>query len=133
MYMYIKDEQIISLQLLIILNLTNIFMMFFLLFIFMEKRQRPIIHNQLPLDLDHIRTFEINFSDICTQVYSDDFPYNEICSICLELFDDSNIDVVKTINCDHYFHEQCIKRWLRIRTTCPNCNINIAARFIETY
>ena len=130
----LKDEDIVSIQLLIILNFSNLFIMFFMFFIFFERTQninnRVVTRRILPTN--HIRTFNINFEDICQDVFSDDFPYDDICSICLDEFTiDNNINVVKTINCSHYFHKDCIDRWLHIRQTCPNCNINLVARFIE--
>ena len=81
-------------------------------------------------DPNILETYDITFNNLYTQTFSDNFPHNDKCSICLEefVFDDDN--VVETTNCNHCFHEECIKRWLRIRTTCPNCQQNLVALYI---
>lgn len=46
------------------------------------------------------------------------FMSNKICSICL-----NNICEKKLIQtkCNHCFHNHCIKKWLKLRNTCPLC------------
>lgn len=44
------------------------------------------------------------------------------CSICLDDF--KMHDYVKKIGCNHHFHPNCIKEWLKHKTTCPNCKTN---------
>lgn len=39
----------------------------------------------------------------------------DVCSICLE-----DGYMVK-LSCDHVFHEDCIKKWLHHKNTCPLC------------
>ncbi|EEB06551.1 ubiquitin-protein ligase E3 [Schizosaccharomyces japonicus yFS275] len=41
------------------------------------------------------------------------------CTVCLENFKTGD-DVVR-LPCKHYFHEQCIKPWLRVNGTCAVC------------
>jgi len=41
------------------------------------------------------------------------------CCICTELFDTSL--TIKRTTCQHYFHEDCLGKWLRVSTTCPLC------------
>jgi hypothetical protein len=132
---YIQEKDIISLQILLVLNLANIFIMFFSIFIKMENdfnNRRGITHNYS--NNDNVLNYIINYDDLYTEVFSDDFPFENLCSICLIDFDfSSNLTIVKTIHCNHCFHENCLKTWLRIKPTCPNCNTNIAARMIEHY
>jgi hypothetical protein len=45
------------------------------------------------------------------------------CSICLDTF--SCLSKIKTLECNHSFHSDCIKEWLRIRPTCPLCRKNV--------
>ena len=47
---------------------------------------------------------------------------NDICSICLEKLKD---DKCVILNCEHIYHKDCIKKWLKKNETCPNCRINI--------
>ncbi|KAI4338721.1 hypothetical protein MLD38_023745 [Melastoma candidum] len=45
---------------------------------------------------------------------------DDACTICL--LDYRLRDTVKIIpECDHYFHEDCLDRWLRTNATCPLC------------
>lgn len=129
---YIKDNEIISLNFLMVLNLANIFILFFMYFLFLD-RNRTVVIRQPPEDNNHLVSYEINFNDIYEPVLGMDFPEDEDkCSICLENFNFSeNSSVIKTRHCSHYYHENCIKRWLRIRPKCPNCNVNLVARWIE--
>ena len=49
-------------------------------------------------------------------INQDQDQYQE-CSICLE----SDYNLFKT-NCNHYFHEQCLRRWCQAEhNTCPMC------------
>ena len=39
------------------------------------------------------------------------------CAICLIEF----CGKLRLLPCCHWFHENCIFRWLKINSTCPNC------------
>jgi len=44
---------------------------------------------------------------------------NGICAICTgSMFNSSNI---KTLNCNHKFHNKCIEAWLKVNNVCPTC------------
>lgn len=45
--------------------------------------------------------------------------YDNTCSICL--IDFNNEDKVSITECDHIYHNDCIKKWLRINNTCCIC------------
>ena len=45
----------------------------------------------------------------------------KLCSICQE----KTKEEIKLIDCTHEFCEQCIKQWVQIKPTCPNCRRNI--------
>ena len=49
----------------------------------------------------------------------------ETCSLCLELIDEK--DIYKCINCKQYFHNFCIKRYLKNKkiNKCINCKFII--------
>lgn len=44
------------------------------------------------------------------------------CSICLEIY----TTVVAQTNCDHIFHFDCLKSWLRLKNKCPLCQATVA-------
>ena len=54
--------------------------------------------------------------------YDENIEYSpEICVICLDIFSE-NQNILK-LECNHYFHENCIKEWFGKKTTCPYCKI----------
>ncbi|XP_031629383.1 E3 ubiquitin-protein ligase TRAIP-like [Contarinia nasturtii] len=46
------------------------------------------------------------------------------CSICYEIFDKDNSEVVVT-KCGHMFHTDCLNDWLKSSNTCPHCRVTI--------
>ncbi|CAE7264655.1 RDUF1, partial [Symbiodinium pilosum] len=46
------------------------------------------------------------------------------CVICAEDIVEYGTPVV-TLNCQHVFHEDCIRRWLTRRHTCPTCRLEL--------
>ena len=68
----------------------------------------------------------LNASDLPTT--SDSF----ICPICLDGKDEN----LTTTHCGHIFHKPCLKRWMRIKPTCPvcrsPCELSIDVRFNRT-
>ena len=48
---------------------------------------------------------------------------DDCCSICLEeIIEDS----VKTFECDHYFHLECLNQWVSKSATCPVCRTKLS-------
>lgn len=41
------------------------------------------------------------------------------CCICTVAFDST--EAIKRTPCQHYFHEECLKKWLKAAKTCPLC------------
>jgi len=46
------------------------------------------------------------------------------CVICAEDIVEYGTPIV-TLNCQHVFHEDCIRRWLTRRHTCPTCRLEL--------
>ena len=62
--------------------------------------------------IDNLPKIEINKENIN--------KYKDItCNICLEGFEIGNI--LRVLECQHEFHENCIVTWLKSRNTCPVC------------
>ncbi|KAK4267733.1 hypothetical protein QN277_024473 [Acacia crassicarpa] len=59
-----------------------------------------------------------------TMKISDDKVKEGQCSICLEDFDDRG-DGVLALPCDHFFHNNCIMKWLNTGHTCPLCRFKL--------
>ncbi|CAD7698809.1 unnamed protein product [Ostreobium quekettii] len=45
------------------------------------------------------------------------------CPICLECF--GREDMLRVMPCKHKYHMGCLDKWLKIKATCPICNLNI--------
>lgn len=41
---------------------------------------------------------------------------DDVCSICFQ-----ELEEAKVTACNHYFHADCLTRWLYLQDTCPNC------------
>lgn len=52
------------------------------------------------------------------KIYDNFFKEND-CAICLENFTKENDFTYLT--CKHFFHRQCIERWIESSNTCPKC------------
>lgn len=128
---YLSENNLISLHVMLVIILANMFLMFFNIFINISRNNFDIINNDNINNDNILVTYKITFNNLYKRVFSDNFPYDERCSICLEDFNLNNLNVVKTENCHHPFHETCLKQWLRIKATCPNCNINIVSKYIN--
>lgn len=55
----------------------------------------------------------------------------ETCSICLDNFE-INEKVYRTKICNHLFHRECLKEWLKTENSCPVCRAFIK-RFFKAY
>lgn len=48
----------------------------------------------------------------------------EKCVVCFEKITEQMVDVVAT-KCRHWYHVDCLKKWLSERSTCPYCRFDI--------
>lgn len=65
-----------------------------------------------------------NYSELSEFKFKDWEKYknkkNELCCICLELFNDN--DLVKQFSCkNHLYHKKCLFNWIKIMRNCPMC------------
>lgn len=52
--------------------------------------------------------------------YKEQSSLNKDCSICMDKFQDKQL--IKTLNCNHQFHNKCINLWLKKEHhNCPLC------------
>ena len=115
-YEYADDDMSNSRNNMLIYLLIAIFSFFvfiisllFVLYIFF-----PHLFKKSKINLENLNIkFEI-------EKYNENTEYSpEICIICLDIFS-KNQNIIK-LECDHYFHENCIKEWFEKKTTCPYC------------
>jgi len=45
------------------------------------------------------------------------------CSICLDVFKIG--DSIRTLPCLHHYHRECIDQWLKIKSVCPVCKLDV--------
>ncbi|CAH9102962.1 unnamed protein product [Cuscuta epithymum] len=46
-----------------------------------------------------------------------------VCCICLSKYEDD--DELRELPCSHFFHAQCVDKWLKINASCPLCKFEI--------
>lgn len=46
--------------------------------------------------------------------------HGDVCPICLE-----ELTVARVTPCRHFFHNQCLRKWLKVQNKCPMCHSNI--------
>ncbi|KAL4571550.1 hypothetical protein LXL04_018311 [Taraxacum kok-saghyz] len=46
-----------------------------------------------------------------------------VCCICLAKYKDG--DLLREIPCTHFFHTECVDKWLKINASCPLCKFEI--------
>ncbi|KAL8227751.1 hypothetical protein R6Q57_015335 [Mikania cordata] len=58
-----------------------------------------------------------NGPEFCCEL---DLPIEDAdCCVCLFHYEDK--EELHLLACRHHFHSKCIKKWLRVKTTCPVC------------
>ena len=129
------DDNSSNLHFFLVLNLANIFITFIIMMLNIQREfnaMQPIRYHTRQVDDNILANYQIHFEDICEDTYSDNSPNeSDKCSICLETFQDVSGNIIVTVNCNHYFHRECLREWFKRRLTCPYCNVNLAARHIE--
>ena len=53
-----------------------------------------------------------------------EFPNGEACSICME---ENREETAVGLDCGHFFHYNCVRDWVRIRSSCPMCRRQVIA------
>ncbi|KAL3532408.1 hypothetical protein ACH5RR_005929 [Cinchona calisaya] len=52
-----------------------------------------------------------------------------VCCICLTKYEDD--DELRELPCSHFFHTECVDKWLKINASCPLCKYEIGGRGAE--
>lgn len=56
---------------------------------------------------------------------------DDVCNICLGEFEQG--DIKSNISCKHFYHYECIIKWLEIRPICPCCRTHFRLKLIKLY
>ena len=49
----------------------------------------------------------------------------QVCCICLAKYADN--DLLRELPCTHFFHIECVDKWLKINASCPLCKFEVGA------
>ena len=61
-----------------------------------------------------------------TYLSDEEIPNDTVCYICFEGITNSIEDNrVVRLECNHIFHENCIRRWFQRSNTCPTCRTSV--------
>ncbi|KAL8256144.1 hypothetical protein R6Q59_031211 [Mikania micrantha] len=52
------------------------------------------------------------------------------CCICLAKY--ANDDEVRELPCSHFFHTDCVDKWLKINNSCPLCKIEVGETILSS-
>ena len=70
----------------------------------------------------------VNYSDL---VASKSKIFQKECTICYDQIDERPIR--RIITCEHLFHDECLKSWLKEKETCPNCKIPLNKKTLDDH
>mmetsp|Transcript_109333 Transcript_109333/g.172300 ORF Transcript_109333/g.172300 Transcript_109333/m.172300 type:complete len:337 (-) Transcript_109333:58-1068(-) len=77
------------------------------------------INGASPDTIKRIETVTYDASLFKQEGQEDDNRPDPECCVCTDPFDAGRS--IKRTTCQHYFHEDCLGKWLRYSTTCPLC------------
>ena len=86
--------------------------------------------NEINLELLTIEPMEDVIENINNNILpkENNFVTNDYkCSICLDSLEENNI--ITLLNCNHQFHESCLKQWTINNNTCPLCRTVVTSLF----
>ncbi|KAI3923632.1 hypothetical protein MKW98_011262 [Papaver atlanticum] len=53
-----------------------------------------------------------------------------VCSICLGKYADN--EKLRVLPCSHFFHVDCVDKWLKMNSTCPLCKRGVKGNVVDT-
>tara|TARA_B100001094_G_scaffold315390_1_gene355335 strand:+ start:1406 stop:1822 length:417 start_codon:yes stop_codon:yes gene_type:complete len=68
-------------------------------------------------------TYDPNIIEKKEIKYNHELHHDKECTICLEEYQEN--DELYQLQCDHYYHKECINDWLLKHQTCPLCRLNL--------
>ncbi|PIM98275.1 Anaphase-promoting complex (APC), subunit 11 [Handroanthus impetiginosus] len=53
-----------------------------------------------------------------------------VCCICLAKY--ANNDELRELPCSHFFHKDCVDKWLKINASCPLCKVDVGETMLSS-
>ena len=88
-----------------------------------ERISMDVVYNMLDINMDHYDPPSQTVLDQCTVTKYVKNDKDETCVICQCDYEEG--DNVKTLICDHQFHDECVMGWLNNNSTCPICKTSL--------
>lgn len=54
----------------------------------------------------------------------------QVCCICLAKY--ANNDELRELPCSHFFHKECVDKWLKINALCPLCKGEVGESILSS-
>lgn len=98
----------------------------------MRNRNNPVQNLHLPREseifiLNDYQYYKNNLSGLyLKQLFQNSsvLLYNNFeCPICQE---ETDLNIIRKLKCNHQFHIYCIEKWLSKKTTCPICRQDLS-------
>ena len=72
--------------------------------------------------LSMLKYYTRYLNETLPSVTKEELPKDEVCLICREELTPAN---VKKLSCGHFFHVECLEKWIIDHSTCPFCKAEI--------
>lgn len=90
-------------------------------------------NDQLLNTLDSLEDVKVTldksiFDKLPEIIFNENVDIEEPCNICMDEYVSG--DILKQLPCNHYYHKDCISKWLcNEKTTCPACRKDVRSAF----
>ena len=113
--LFTNNTPLSNIYFLIINNTFNIILLIIII-IYKFNKRNFIIHNIKEF-------FNCNIKIDKRVIIKYDRILTDDCGICFDIL--ANNKQVMLLNCDHSFHEECIRSWMNVKYICPTCRADI--------
>ncbi|RWW43243.1 hypothetical protein BHE74_00051118 [Ensete ventricosum] len=79
-----------------------------------ETRQTTVTSQRLLKQSFHVEVDYHTWRNLCNV---------EVCCICLAKYVDN--EELRELPCTHFFHKECVDKWLKINALCPLCKTEV--------